>query len=665
MTGTAGRLNTALWIAPAAAASTASAVAFTPGIGLSLPGDEAFYPQMWQDGDQLAIVWSSGDSPRSIAVAALTLPPAATAAKDQSPVQATKVVSVRNNTRSRSARPPLYPKWLAFSGSQRLETSNPPPIPRTGRQFSVGIWVKVSAASGGSQSLLDSRNGNDGGFLIGLHSSTIPFVFLGPRASLGPTTNIEPPTNSSIGRLAFEAAYSGSWVYFGFTVDLTAGSVQFIVGDGLTGRSKEGTLPIENLLEDNGGLRRPPEGGRNPSVTSRCGSLRPFIYADVRYIDDVIAIEGKIENASLNFRSPPSSWGISSYPFNATIGFKNLPSQSRSGVVGLNGLLRTVAVFQGTWTVGQHVQFANREGRAVDAVAFPTSVRAQDAKYGGGGSGGGGSGSGNDGNCVRDDAALWLDATDPASVAANFPSPRLCPEVPAPSLAPPTATTTANALQLCNTYSASIELPPVTCATTRNRSSSDNNGDGVASSGSAEQEAMGVGITMRSRLMQPQIVPEGCSDGTNAHQWTVFTVGDGNAHIRLIATVANSGASSSATKSTATISSTSTSTGTSTSASTDADSTRLSFHLYCSATKASLALLHLDPVHSEDWMTVDSKYSSAGLAVNGSAPFHCGCSMGGVWAFLGEGYLYRNYSYSAGCVQHDIDALLTYSVLSQ
>ena len=49
----------------------------------------------------------------------------------------------------------------------------------------------------------------------------------------------------------------------------------------------------ENLLEDTDGLRRlPPEVWgvqSNPSVISRCGSLRPSMYADVRYIDDVIA----------------------------------------------------------------------------------------------------------------------------------------------------------------------------------------------------------------------------------------------------------------------------------------------------------------------------------------------------------------------------------------
>ena len=34
----------------------------------------------------------------------------------------------------------------------------------------------------------------------------------------------------------------------------------------------------------------------NPSVTSRCVSLRPSMYADVRCIDDVIAIEGPVVN---------------------------------------------------------------------------------------------------------------------------------------------------------------------------------------------------------------------------------------------------------------------------------------------------------------------------------------------------------------------------------
>lgn len=167
-----------------------------------------------------------------------------------------------------------------------------------------------------------------------------------------------------------------------------------------------------------------------------------------------------------------------------------------------------------------------------------------------------------------------------------------------------------------------------------------------------EQEAKGVEISMRARLMQPRLVPEGCSDGTSARQWTVFTVGDGNAHIRLVATAVPNATS------------TSTSASIHASANANANRTRVSFHLDCSATKASVALPHLDPVHTEDWIILHSNYTSAGLVVNGSAPFSCGCSMGGVWAFFGEGYLYRNYSYSAGCVQHDIGALRTYSALS-
>ena len=51
------------------------------------------------------------------------------------------------------------------------------------------------------------------------------------------------------------------------------------------------SLATENLLEDTDGLRRPTPP-RKPSVTSRCGSLRPSMCADVHYIDDVIAIEG-------------------------------------------------------------------------------------------------------------------------------------------------------------------------------------------------------------------------------------------------------------------------------------------------------------------------------------------------------------------------------------
>ena len=49
------------------------------------------------------------------------------------------------------------------------------------------------------------------------------------------------------------------------------------------------------------------EGRGDPSVTSRCGSLRPSIYADVRYIDDVIAIEGTGTETSWQNGTPESN----------------------------------------------------------------------------------------------------------------------------------------------------------------------------------------------------------------------------------------------------------------------------------------------------------------------------------------------------------------------
>ena len=45
------------------------------------------------------------------------------------------------------------------------------------------------------------------------------------------------------------------------------------------------------------------------------------------------------------------------------------------------------------------------------------------------------------------------------------------------------------------------------------------------------------------------------------------------------------------------------------------------------------------------------------MSLNGSAPLRCGCSMGALWAFAGEGYLHRSYTYATGCVDHDVTAL--------
>eukprot|EP01046_Picozoa_sp_COSAG06_P085174 COSAG06_NODE_31904_length_514_cov_0.855422_1_plen_131_part_01 len=52
--GTAGRLNVALYFAPAGAPDIAS-FAFAPGPGLSSDHEIAMYPQMWQDEKKLAV----------------------------------------------------------------------------------------------------------------------------------------------------------------------------------------------------------------------------------------------------------------------------------------------------------------------------------------------------------------------------------------------------------------------------------------------------------------------------------------------------------------------------------------------------------------------------------------------------------------------------------
>ena len=67
------------------------------------------------------------------------------------------------------------------------------------------------------------------------------------------------------------------------TVDVDCG-VAYAKGlPGAVGRSKP-PLATENLLENTDGELRPP-----PSAFCRANSLLPSVYADARYIDDVIA----------------------------------------------------------------------------------------------------------------------------------------------------------------------------------------------------------------------------------------------------------------------------------------------------------------------------------------------------------------------------------------
>ena len=72
-------------------------------------------------------------------------------------------------------------------------------------------------------------------------------------------------------------------------------------------RKRETFLPriwLRTLMDCFVSLRRKGEGRCNPSVTPRCGSLRPSIHADVRCIDDVIAIEGFWHHLYRNMVSP-------------------------------------------------------------------------------------------------------------------------------------------------------------------------------------------------------------------------------------------------------------------------------------------------------------------------------------------------------------------------
>jgi len=60
-----------------------------------------------------------------------------------------------------------------------------------------------------------------------------------------------------------------------------------------------------------------------------------------------------------------------------------------------------------------------------------------------------------------------------------------------------------------------------------------------------------------------------------------------------------------------------------------------------------------------EWLSLSGEHSSNGLALAGQPPFACGCTMGGVWQFLGEGYVLRDYPYATACTVHDVAALNT------
>ena len=166
----------------------------------------------------------------------------------------------------------------------------------------------------------------------------------------------------------------------------------------------------------------------------------------------------------------------------------------------------------------------------------------------------------------------------------------------------------AEVLRLCRFSSASLELPPVSC---------------LAS-------GPGLRLQLAFRLRRPTATTPATA---SAPDFTVATVGDGQAHARLVA---------------------SPKTG---------DTVEL--RLMCATNGNETASVAVSLASLNAWTTLELVTSPGGrLSVNGSAPLRCGsCASGGpVWAFLGEGFLHRHYHYSSGCVDHDLAALRSSSI---
>lgn len=313
--GTAGRLNVALYLSPIGAPEIA-AFAFAPGAGLSAPHEIAMYPQMWQDKDRLAVVWSSGDIPRGIRVASLSLP-----ATDK------LAVSIRNNSYFQDSRPEVVEgKWLRFYGQERLQTAVPielqPSSPWDDRVASAGGWLRLKPTLGRSGTLLDTRGAPKGGFIFGVKAKAAnwtstegdylyaPYVWLGGHASEGITTNVELPHGSVLTHFCTRAVHEGHVVYMGFSVNASAGRACFFC-----------------------------------------------------------AANGAIQEESVQFNSSKSfgstSWPAVATKSNVTVGYKNLPYSLHSSITGLIADMGSLALFGKMLTTREHAALANAQGKAL------------------------------------------------------------------------------------------------------------------------------------------------------------------------------------------------------------------------------------------------------------------------------------------------------------
>ena len=69
------------------------------------------------------------------------------------------------------------------------------------------------------------------------------------------------------------------------------------------------------------------------------------------------------------------------------------------------------------------------------------------------------------------------------------------------------------------------------------------------------------------------------------------------------------------------------------------------------------------PLALDEWATIELNGMAGGGAVVNGQQCDCPCRSGGpIWAFLGEGFLDRQYAYSSDCTEHDLSALQTGSV---
>ena len=202
-------------------------------------------------------------------------------------------------------------------------------------------------------------------------------------------------------------------------------------------------------------------------------------------------------------------------------------------------------------------------------------------------------------NCS--DAALWLEgSTGTAALREQFPLP-----ISTVSNKPSVDTNNGQSLlKLCQNSSASLELPPVTCET-----------------------GPSLHASVRFRLQDSV-----GGSNTGGKRFTVATVGDGGAHTRLVAVP-----------------------GTAVGGVVDTFELRL----VCNTDSKGLVVV-ASSVALGAWTTIELTSGGGRVSANGSATVGCACTSGGpVWAFLGEGFLYRQYVYSNGCVEHDLAALAT------